>query len=321
MMYSVSVVIPNFNGRSLLERNIPPLLEALHYAGVPWEVIVVDDASSDDSAAYVAESFPEVKLLRNESNRGFAAAVNRGIFASLHYVVMTLNSDVLVEKETFATLLPRFTDPDLFALSPSIIDPKNGRNQASYRLIPGVCWFVDRCVQSFTTQEMNGEFPIFFASGGATCYHRVRLLQLGGFPTIYHPFYIEDVDLSYQGWKAGWKCLLEPRATVWHESSSTIKKYHLHRKIKFITARNKNIFLWINVTDPYLILRYFVCLLPSLLWDVLSFRKYKLVGTFMGIFKLYDVLCERNRRKKLWEKNDAELIDVLTLTKDQRNRC
>ena len=314
-MYSVSVVIPNYNGRSLLERNIAPLLEALQYAGVPWEVIVVDDASSDDSAAFVAESFPEVKLLRNETNCGFAATVNSGIFAALHYVVMTLNSDVLVEKDTFATLLPRFADPDLFALSPSIIDPKDGRNQASYRLMPGVCWFIDRCVQSFTPQEMNGEFPVFFASGGATCYHRARLMQLGGFPTIYHPFYIEDVDLSYQGWKAGWKCLLEPRATVWHESSSTIKKYHNYRRIRFTTARNKHIFMWVNITDPILIFRYFLLLLPSMIWDILSFRKYKFVGFFMALPKIAEVVRERSRRRLVCTRSDRSIIEKVRLDK------
>ncbi len=70
-MKSVSVVIPNYNGKSLLEQNIPPLLAALRSMDAPWEIIVVDDASSDDSAVFLKTSFPEIRLLINEDEQGF----------------------------------------------------------------------------------------------------------------------------------------------------------------------------------------------------------------------------------------------------------
>jgi len=307
-MKSLSVVIPNFNGRALLQENLPPLLAALGRVDAEWEVIVVDDASSDDSVSFLNDSHPMVRLLVNEENRGFADSVNRGIFAARYDVVMSLNSDVKVEEDVFPLLLDRFDRPDIFAIAPSMIDPRDGRNQASYRLIPGVCWFVDRCPQNFTPGELAIDYPLFFASGGACCYDRQKLVTLGGFPTIYAPFYVEDVDLSYQAWKRGWQSLLEPRATVWHHSSATIKKYVNYRKIRFITARNKHMFLWINITDRWLTGRYFLCLLPSLLWDIVKFRKYKFVGMFMALTRLPEIIKERKRRKAHMLCTDSEII-------------
>lgn len=310
-MKSLSVVIPNYNGSELLRQNIPPLKKALAKIEAPYEIIVVDDASRDDSITYLKEHHPDVILVCNPVNLGFAETMNAGIARAQYEILFSLNSDVKVEEDIFPVLLSRFDDPELFSVTPNIIDPRDGRNQASYRLIPGYCWYTDRCPQTFTEDELATDYPLFFASGGASCYDREKLLELGGFATIYKPFYVEDVDLSYQAWKRGWKCLLEPRVKVWHYSSSTIKKYTKHRKIKFLTARNKNIFLWINITDNWLIYRYFICLIPSLLWDIINFRKYKFVGTFMALTKISEISRERKLRKSKLMVSDGKIIDIV----------
>jgi len=314
MLKSVSVVIPTYNGLELLKKNLPPLLDALIYCGVEWEIIVVDDASSDASVDFLNGEFPCVAVLRNELNQGFAETINRGIFAAKHEIVMALNNDVTVEKELFSKLLPRFADPDIFAVSPNIIDPRNGINQAIYKLKPGICWFTDICLQTSEVYD-NQAISLFFASRGSSCYDRRKLLLLGGFDPIYKPFYVEDVDLSYRAWKAGWKCVLEPTATVWHESSSTIRKYNKRRTIKFRTAKNKIIFLWLNITDKKLIFLYFLFFIPSLIWDIVSFRKYKFIGTFNALKYLPEIVKARKKRKTLFVLRDADVIVKISLHK------
>jgi len=310
-MKSLSVVIPNYNGIELLKQNIQPLKAALANIDSRFEIIVVDDASSDDSVSYLREFHPDVLLVCNDKNLGFADTMNVGISRAQHDILFSLNSDVRVEEDTFPALLRRFEDPDLFSVTPNIIDPKDGRNQASYRLMPGYCWFIDRCSQTFTGEELTNDYPVFFGSGGATCYDRKKLLLLGGFSTIYAPFYVEDVDLSYQAWKRGWKCLLEPSVKVWHYSSSTIKKHSKYRKIRFITARNKHTFLWLNITDRWLIFRYFLCLLPSLVWDLVKFRKYKFIGMFMALAKIPEIIRERRRRRVFAVVSDRLIIQTV----------
>ena len=79
---SISVVIPNYNGRDLLAENIPSVFDALNTALVDYEVIVVDDASTDESVTFIEATFPQVILLKNPQNRGFSPTINRGIMAA-----------------------------------------------------------------------------------------------------------------------------------------------------------------------------------------------------------------------------------------------
>lgn len=313
ILKSVSVVIPTYNGLELLKKNLPQLIDALRHSGVEWEIIVVDDASTDASVDFLHEKFPCVSVFRNEMNQGFAETINRGISAARHEIVMALNNDVVVEKDLFDKLLPRFADPDVFAVTPNIIDPRNGSNQAIWKLEKqGVCWYSDTCLQ-LPEIALDREIPLFFSSGGASCFDRNKLLQLGGFDPIYKPFYAEDVDLSYRAWKAGWKCVLEPAAMVWHESSSTIRKYNKRRKIKLLAVKNKIIFLWLNITDNKLILLYVLFFIPSLLWDILSFRKYKFIGTFMALKHLPEIVKARKKRKILFVLKDMEVIEKISI--------
>lgn len=304
-MKSVSVVIPNYNGITLLEQYLPPLKNALALCPAESEIIVVDDASSDGSAEWLRSNHPDIRVLVNERNLGFGGTMNHGIREARGEVIFSLNSDVKVDSDLFSLILPRFDDPDLFVVTPNIVDPRTGYNQAVYRLRPENCWYTDICLQQV---EPADEIPVFFACAGACFYDRAKLTALGGFEPLFSPFYVEDVDLSYQAWKRGWKCLLEPGATVYHFSNSTIEKHHRKRKIKFLTARNKNYFLWMNVTDRRLVWRYWLCLLPSLLWDIVNYRKYKFVGTFMALPRLGEVLRKRHERRRFAVVSDSEVI-------------
>lgn len=308
-MFSVSVVIPNYNGRDLLLKNLPSVVAALEVVAAPSEIIVVDDASSDDSTCVLETAFPSVTVLLNDRNMGFAETMNRGIKAARYDIILALNNDVRVDADILQKMLPRFTDDTIFAVTPNVLDPATNRQQAIYKLRPGQCWFVDR---SLAEPPEADDIPLFFASGGSSCYDRKKLIAIGGFSTLYAPFYVEDVDLSYQAWKRGWRCVMEPAATVWHPVNSTIRKYHRQRRIKFLIARNKHIFMWVNVTDTALMVRYFIFLLPSLVWDVLSFRKYKLVGMFMALPRLRELLAERRRRRQWNTRKDRTIIELMS---------
>ena len=310
-MRSVSVVIPTFNGRKLLEANLPPLKRAAARHALPVEIIVVDDASSDDTVTFLGAEHPDVVLLVNDRNRGFAETIDRGIYAARNDLILALNNDILVDEELFARVPACFADPALFSITPNIVDPRRGESQAITRLKPGICWFATRYLQLADLPADAGEIPLFFASGGATFYDRQKLLQLEGFDPIYHPFYVEDVDLSYRAWKAGWKSLLEPATSVCHETSSTILSLHRKRKIKFIGDRNRTLFLWLNITDPWLMVRYFLCLPLSLLYDVVAFRKYKFVGFFRALAYLPRVAAGRRRRRALLRVGDREVFRLI----------
>lgn len=309
---SFSVVIPTFNGRKLLEKNLPPLLAAIGKSREPVEVIVVDDASSDGTADLLRSDFPWVILIENSVNSGFAETMNRGIAAARNDILLALNNDILVEEDLFVGVLQKFQDQSLFSVTPDIIDPRRRQSQAIPRLEPGICWFATRYLQKTELPTLEGEIPIFYGSGGASFYDREKLVFLGGFDTVYQPFYIEDIDLSYRAWKCGWKSLLMPEKTVYHETSSTILSLHKKRKIKFIGDRNRTIFLWLNITDPLLILRYFLFLPFSMLYDLVAFRKYKFVGFFRALPLLPAVPAMRRKRREYFKISDREVFNYIS---------
>lgn len=311
-MKSLSIVIPSYNGKALLARNLPPLLRVVSGQSLPVEIIVVDDASSDGTCQLLKEEFPAVKVIVNRVNAGFGESVNRGAEAAVNEIVLMLNNDILVEEGLLDKALRWFDDPAVFSVTPNIIDPRRGESQAITRLRAGVCWFRTVNLQLHDLPDLAGEVPLFFGSGGASFYDRRKLMQLGGFDPVYRPFYVEDMDLSYRAWKSGWKCLLEPGTTVYHETSSTILNLHKKRKIKFIGDRNRTLFLWLNITDGRLILRYFFCLPFSLLYDVVAFRKYKFVGFFRALRYLPAVADGRRKRKGCFKMSDRNVIRIIS---------
>ena len=307
-MKSVSVVIPSYNGRSLLEENLPALLKAVSGATVPVEILVVDDGSRDDTRPFLEERFPTVRILANDRNLGFIETMNRGIRAARNDLILSLNNDVLVGEDLFERTLSPFEDPSVFSVTPNVLNQRTQINQAISMLAPGPCWFGVTPLDVSDLPDLDGDWPLFYALGGASFYDREKLLRLGGFDPIFQPFYMEDIDLSYRAWKAGWKAVLEPRTTVWHKGSSTISSLHRRRKIKFYVDRNRTLLLWLNVTDPALILRYFLCLPFSLLYDILTLRKYKFVGFFWALKYLPRIPALRKTRKELFSVSDREVI-------------
>src|ERR1051326_8982404 len=127
---AASIVIPNWNGRGLLERYLPSVIQAC--AGHPGnEIVVVDNGSPDGSGEFVRRNFPQVKLVALERNLGFGGGSNAGVLAAGNDIVVMLNSDMRVEPDFLAPLLAGFTDERVFAVSCQIrfTDPNKRREE------------------------------------------------------------------------------------------------------------------------------------------------------------------------------------------------
>jgi len=198
-----SVVIPNWNGKDLLEKYLPSVIEAL--AGNPAnEILVVDNGSTDGSAEFVAAAFPQVKLLALPRNLGFGGGSNAGIRAAANNVVVLLNSDMRVAPDFLAPLLEGFADSEVFAVSCQIFfaDPQRLREETG--LTQG--WWQDGGlrVRHRADAGIDELFPCFYPGGGSSAFDRAKFLELGGFDPLFEPFYLEDAALGYLAWKRGW---------------------------------------------------------------------------------------------------------------------
>lgn len=247
--HAASVVIPNWNGRDLLEKYLPPLIRAMQ--GHPDnEIIVVDNGSTDGSAAFVRSQFPEVRLLALPVNLGFGGGSNAGFRAAKNDIVVLLNSDMRVAEDFLAPLLEGFTHPDVFAVSCQIFFSDPGKRREETGLTQGSWSHGMLRVRHREDPQVDRLFPCFYGGGGSCAFDRRKFLELGGFDELLRPFYLEDTDLGYRAWKRGWKVLYQPASHVWHEHRGTIGKTFSRAYIETVIRRNFVLFAWKNIHEP-----------------------------------------------------------------------
>ena len=301
----VSVVIPTWNGASLLTDNLPPLRQALQEWGGTWELIIVDDAGQDTTAQVVQECCPEARLVRNEQNSGFSRTCNAGFQLATQPVVLCLNNDVRVSVGFLAPMLAHFDDSSVFAVTPNIIVEHEQRNQGIVRGLYGK----GNLKGSFAVaDECSPVRENLYAIGACVAYDRNKLTELGGYASeLYTPYLFEDVDLSYRAWKRGWKSLYEPAGTVWHLSSATINTQG-KRKKRTIYFCNRFVFHWANLTDPGFLFRniFFTVLHLMFCWlwfDLVYYRAF-----LMALGKLDVIRTARRENGLLQRLSDSDIL-------------
>jgi GT2 family glycosyltransferase len=214
-----SVIIPNWNGATLL----PSCLDALRRQSVrDFEVIVVDNASTDESCELIDADYPEVRLLQLQRNLGLTGGCNAGIHMAKGEVIALLNNDAEAEAGWLAALidgLARYPKAGSVASKMLLHDRRDIINSAGDFYgrdgLPG-----NRGVWQKDEGRYDEEAWVFGACGGAVAYRRSMLNQVGLFDPDFF-MYCEDVDLAWRAQLAGWRCRYIPDAVVYHRLSAT----------------------------------------------------------------------------------------------------
>ena len=307
---AASVVIPNWNGRDLLEKYLPPLVEAIEpHPGS--EIIVVDNASSDGSADFIAAHFPTVRVLQLPRNLGFGGGSNAGVRAAANDIVVLLNSDMRVARDFLAPLLAGFQDDLTFAVSCQIFFSDPARKREETGLTQGRWAHGGLRVRHREDAAVTTLFPCFYGGGGSCAFDRRKFLELGGFDPLYHPFYLEDTDLGYLAWKRGWKVLYQPASRVWHEHRGTIGKKFSREYIDAVVARNFLLFTWKNIHSPARLLGHFFHTWAGALLSMLagpSPERPSFTALARACFALPRAASSRWRARSLAEVDDSEAL-------------
>jgi len=283
MSKSISVVIPNYNGKELLEANLPAVYHALKSSGITdYEIIISDDASSDNSVTFVKEKYPDILLIENPVNKGFAGNTNTGIFKADKELVLILNSDVVLATEYFKPLLSYFDKPDTFGVMGLITGLGSNEIQDGAKY-PDYFFGNINTSTNYLCAETSGLYT-FFLSGANALVDREKIFELGAFDEVYNPYYSEDVDLGLKAWRAGYKCYFEQKAVCEHPISSTIKKLP-SRKVKIIAKRNKMYLHYIHLQNTeltYFLVVLFFKIFFRIFWlDIDYLKSYYLFLTFL----------------------------------------
>ncbi|MBC7227267.1 MAG: glycosyltransferase family 2 protein [Thermoflexales bacterium] len=236
----VSIILVVYNGRPYLEACLDSLQWTLP-AGA--EVIVVDNGSTDGSAALVRERMPEACLLINKTNRGFAAACNQAAQAAQGEILVFLNQDTRAEPGWLEALLEPFQDPAVGLTTPTILwmdDPERiqscGQDVHYTGLVFARNFGVARAALADTSPT-----DVAAVSGATFAVRRAVWEDLGGFCGTFYMYY-EETDLSWRARRAGYRCLHVPDSVVCHagrlDQPSSLALYY--------SFRNRWLMIWRN---------------------------------------------------------------------------
>jgi GT2 family glycosyltransferase len=238
----VSIIIPNYNGL----RFLPTCLDALRAQTYPrehTEIVLVDDASTDNSVAFVTEYYPEVKIVQLARNSGLAVGCNAGAQAAAGELLVMLNNDTEVEPGWLAALVEAASaNPQAGAIASKMLlfDRRDTLHNAGDLMgadgIPR-----NRGVWERDTGQYDTQPQIFGGCGGGVMYRRAAWEQAGGFDERLF-MYLEDVDLAWRLQLLGWGAVFAPAARLYHHLSATgggvLASYYVGRNTIWVIAKD-----------------------------------------------------------------------------------
>jgi GT2 family glycosyltransferase len=312
----ISIVIPTWKGKRLLEAYLPSVLAASdayrREHGGETEVVIVEDAGGDGTAAWLRERYAGRVFLREHArNLGFAAACQTGFEAARFPVVLLLNNDVRLRHDCLAPMVEHFDDPNVFAVTGKLLSQSedvfcNGGKVAHFRR--GM-WSTYQNYDLLPGADAAQSLLSFSAIGAFSAYDRARFIELGGFDPL--TSMVEDVELSYRGWKRGWIIKYEPRSIAYHDASQTMDRRYRRRALDKISRRSRILMHWMLLHDRRMFRMHQLYIAARLLtcWLMLDWRFYWAVGT--GLANLPVILQKRRDTRRTMSRTDRELLELL----------
>ena len=242
----ITVVIPSRTGKNLLQAQLPGLL-----AQSPGQIVVVDNGSTDDTAAWLASAYPQIEVVHSPAPLSFARAVNRGIARARCAHVCLLNNDMLLEPGFFAALQRAFHQvPNLFCATAQIRFPPGVRREETGKTV-----FAQSAPEDFPVrcdEPLPGEDAsyVLYGSGGCSLYDTAKLRSLGNVDEVYDPAYVEDLDLGYRAWQRGWPSVYVAGALVEHRHRATTARFYTEDQLAHILEVNYLRFVARAPSDP-----------------------------------------------------------------------
>ena len=283
---SISVIIPNYNGRQLLEQNLPSVYEALNHAKTDFEIIIADDCSTDNSVVFIRKNYPLIRLITSNKNQGFSVSCNKGIAIAGKDLVLLLNTDIELNKDFFESQFKYFELPDTFGVMSKIIGAKNGETQDTARFLK-YSGFKIKANNFYHLEDEEFLTPTAYLSGANALIETKKLKEIGGFDEIFSPFYCEDFELGLRAWRLGWKCYYDPKSYCIHDHSSTTKTYRTQNWVKAIFFRNRLYVHAIHLNRIRLAFWFLQITFFDMLfmWIGLKFYYYKSFAMFLNNLK------------------------------------
>lgn len=305
----VSVVILNYNGKKFVQSLFESLFKTT-YPSVEW--IMVDNASSDDSASFTEKNYPQVKLIRSEANLGYTGGNNLGIAAAHGKYIVLLNNDVEVAPDWLDHLVNEAEkNKAIGALQPKLQSMIN-RGYFEYAGASG--GFIDKWGFAFLRGRMfdtieidRGQYDdvreIFWASGAALFLRRSALDEVGHLDEIFFMHY-EEIDLCWRLHLHGYTVKAIPQSKVLHYVSASLPAADF--KKLYWNHRNSLILLIKNLSAQ----RFFITLLQRYMLDgiagvhaLIQLEPKRIIAILRAHFWIYTNIFLLLRKRRVIQKN------------------
>ena len=246
------ILVLNHNGAALLRECLPSIARAADQAGVPCPITVVDNASTDESLAYLAKHWPQISLLRCE-NRGLASF--NTVLAQLEEpAVLLLNNDVKLQPDALPPLLSAlandqsalFAAPQCWTFDGSTYEGMRTRVRMRFGMVQGLCR-----VPGF--EQFIHQTGLTASAGPVLLVDRAKFLAIGGYDPLYLPGRIEDLDLGFAGWLRGWRGLYVPESRAFHKGFGSFEPAFGRSGCDRLALRNTLLFAWKNLRGARLL--------------------------------------------------------------------
>lgn len=314
-MKRVAIIIVNYNGQEYLKDCLTSL-SCLAYAKDDYQIFMVDNASTDNSVAYVKNNFPEVKLIIAAENTGFAQGNNLGWQTvkdqGFDYIFL-INQDTISEEYLLNKLIDLAeTDPAIAAVQPRLMlhpetDKVNSLGNAIHYLGFG---YSQGSYEPFTGDLQP--FVAAYGSGAALLIKTSILQKIGLFDPDFF-MYHEDLDFGWRIRIAGYKTMVVPEAVVYHkyEFSRSVKKYYWMERNRYICILENYKWLTVLLITPACLLMelgLFLFSIKSGFWlhKLKAYFYFLKWGSWSKIFK------HRKDKKKYRKTKDRDIVKLFT---------
>jgi GT2 family glycosyltransferase len=250
-MSKTAVVILNWNGKELLEKFLPVVVKNSQHSDV--DIVVADNASSDDSVSFIEDNFPGIGIIQLDKNYGFAGGYNRALQQVKADYFLLLNSDIAPESDWLHPLVDAMDEnPDLGACMPKIrayYEPDKfeyAGASGGYIDVFGYPFCRGRIFNSIEsdTVQYNEPLPVFWATGAALMIRSELYQKTGGLDEAFFA-HMEEIDLCWRIKNMGHEIQVIPLSEVLHVGGATLSQQSAHKT--FLNFRNNLLMLVKNL--------------------------------------------------------------------------
>lgn len=301
----IAVVILNWNGKELLQKFLPSVIEHSQEA----TIYVADNASSDDSVAFIKENYPKISIIQNTKNGGYAKGYNDALKYLDEDIFCLLNSDIEVSNNWLSPILSEFEDNE----STVIIQPKilDYNNKTHFEYAGAAGGFIDKYGYPYcrgrifnTIEEDKNQYnnkEIFWASGACFFIRKETFKTLNGFDESFFA-HQEEIDLCWRTFNLGLKTKYISESTVYHVGGATLQ--NTNPKKTFLNFRNSLFTVTKNASGNLFLIIFIRLVLDGLagIKFLLELKFSHIVAIIKAHFSFYSHLPKLLKQRKALQK-------------------